>query len=100
MEEEVETSFDEEVEWCINQLLLGLTRGTSNSEQILESKKVINKLQSTKLPYVAKRQLMTVIFGDYRKMMRQMPLQKTRDELSCSNLRDLCLRHNIKLLKK
>ena len=39
------------------------------SSIVQESKKVITKLESDKTTLVAKRHLMRVIFGDYRKLM-------------------------------
>jgi hypothetical protein len=84
MEEEV--SFQDEIEWCVGQLVLGLLSGNPNSEQVKDSKKVIDKLQGNKVSYVSKRHLMNVVFGDYRKRMRDTPLARVRQELSAHNL--------------
>ena len=94
---ETEDKFEDELEWCISQLFLGLIRGRPNSEQVKESKRVINKLQGKKLSYVSKRQLMSVIFGDYRKLMKEHSLQELRQELSKHNLDAISEQYNVSL---
>ena len=94
---EVEDSFENEVEWCVSQLVIGLIRGSPNSEQIKESKRVIDKLQGSKLSYVSKRHLMSVVFGDYRKRMRDTSLQQLREELSKHNLPQISAQYHLNL---
>ena len=91
------TSFETDIEWCVCQLVLGLIRGNPNSEQMKESKRVIDKLQGTKLSYVSKRHLMNVVFGDYHKRMKDTPLQHLQEELSKHNLPQISAQYNLKL---
>jgi Domain of unknown function (DUF4615) len=94
---EPDDTFSNEIEWCVSQLLIGLIRGSPNPEQIKESKRVIDKLQGSKLSYVSKRQLMNVVFGDYRKRMKESSLQQLREELAKHNLPLISSQYNIKL---
>ena len=68
-----ESSFEEELEWCIRQLELGLLR-SKDPEQKKETEQYIRKLKSGKTPFPRKRQLMKHIFGDYRSKMKDEPL--------------------------
>lgn len=94
---ENDTSFDTDIEWCVCQLVLGLIRSNPNSEQIKESKRVINKLQGNKLAFVSKRHLMSVVFGDYHKRMRETPLVQLKEELKKHNLPGLSAQYHINL---
>jgi hypothetical protein len=94
---EAESSFEEEVEWCVSQLVLGILAGSPNAEQVKESKRVVDKLQGNKLSYVSKRQLMSVVFGDYRRRMRETPLQRLREELAKQNTEALAKQYKISL---
>lgn len=76
------STYEEELEWCVNQVLLGLTKNDVDIEQFKEAKRVITKLLSTKATFVSKRHLMRVCFGDYRKRMRHSTLASTRLEMS------------------
>lgn len=69
------SSFEEELEWCIIQLELGLSPPTS-SVQKKETEQNLKKLRSSKTPFPRKRQLMKSIFGDYRSKMADEPLTK------------------------
>ena len=62
--------YEKELAWCIHQLELGLQRPNVDESQKKESNKVINKLKSNTQSIIQKRHLMTVVFGDYRKFMR------------------------------
>ena len=62
-EPEIESNFEEELEWCINNVLIGLTKNVVDDEQFKESKKVLTKLLSDKVSFVSKRHLMRVCFG-------------------------------------
>lgn len=97
--EQTEISFEEEIEWCVGQLVIGLLNGNPNSEQIKESKKVIDKLQGNKLSFVSKRHLMSVVFGDYRKRMRETPLARLRQELATHNLASVAEQYKISINK-
>eukprot|EP01118_Nematostelium_gracile_P013507 TRINITY_DN510_c0_g1_i3.p1 TRINITY_DN510_c0_g1~~TRINITY_DN510_c0_g1_i3.p1 ORF type:complete len:105 (+),score=34.92 TRINITY_DN510_c0_g1_i3:131-445(+) len=68
-EEEI---YQKELQWCISQLEIGLKRATR--EQAAESNAVITKLRSDKYPKAGKRSLMRVVFGDYRKKMKEQGL--------------------------
>jgi hypothetical protein len=96
---ESEVTFEEEIEWCVGQLVLGLLSGRPNSEQVKESKKVIDKLQGSKLSFVSKRHLMNVVFGDYRKRMKDTSLDKVREELAKQNLNALSSQYRINISK-
>lgn len=96
---ETEVTFEEEIEWCVGQLVVGLLNCNPNSEQIKDSKKVIDKLQGNKLSYVSKRHLMSVVFGDYRKRMKETPIARIRQELSNHGLERVKDQYNISITK-
>ncbi|NWX46735.1 CH033 protein, partial [Steatornis caripensis] len=60
-----------EVDWCVEQLELGLKTQKSTPKQAEEALRAIKTLRSTKAPLVKKRQLMRTMFGDYRKKMEE-----------------------------
>ncbi|NWX32867.1 CH033 protein, partial [Notiomystis cincta] len=71
-----------EVDWCVNQLELGLKTQKPTPKQAEEAVRAIRTLRSDKAPLVKKRQLMRAMFGDYRKKMqeelcRELKLMKT-----------------------
>ncbi|KAF0977981.1 hypothetical protein FDP41_003303 [Naegleria fowleri] len=70
LSEEKKAQLDAELNWCIEHLKLGLKRKDADEYQIRETNKVISTLQSKSVADVQKRQLMKVVFGDYRKLMR------------------------------
>ena len=70
----VTTNFEEELEWCIRQLELGLQQSKVTVQQKQESEQLIAKLRSSKTPLPRKRQLMRSTFGDYREKMKTQPL--------------------------
>eukprot|EP01017_Pseudomicrothorax_dubius_P013523 TRINITY_DN1599_c0_g4_i1.p1 TRINITY_DN1599_c0_g4~~TRINITY_DN1599_c0_g4_i1.p1 ORF type:complete len:129 (-),score=58.38 TRINITY_DN1599_c0_g4_i1:108-494(-) len=70
--EEEKTDFEKELNWCLNQLKLGLQRNAVTSDQVKQTTEVINILESKTAPIVKKRHLMRVVFGDYRKLMKQI----------------------------
>ncbi|NXT24930.1 CH033 protein, partial [Syrrhaptes paradoxus] len=61
----------EEVDWCVEQLELGLKTQKPTPRQAEEALRAIKTLRSDKAPLVKKRQLMRVMFGDYRKKMEE-----------------------------
>ncbi|NXU61843.1 CH033 protein, partial [Horornis vulcanius] len=60
-----------EVDWCVNQLELGLKTQKPTPKQAEEALRAIKTLRSDKAPLVKKRQLMRAMFGDYRKKMQE-----------------------------
>ncbi|PKU43968.1 hypothetical protein llap_5728 [Limosa lapponica baueri] len=60
-----------EVDWCVEQLELGLKTQKSTPKQAEEARRAIKTLRSDKAPLVKKRQLMRAMFGDYRKKMEE-----------------------------
>ncbi|NWW45324.1 CH033 protein, partial [Pedionomus torquatus] len=60
-----------EVDWCVEQLELGLKTQKATPKQAEEARRAIKTLRSDKAPLVKKRQLMRAMFGDYRKKMEE-----------------------------
>ncbi|XP_042293543.1 uncharacterized protein LOC121914293 isoform X3 [Sceloporus undulatus] len=60
-----------EVDWCIEQLELGLKTQKSTSKQMGEAFRAIKILRSEKAVLAKKRQLMRTMFGDYRAKMAE-----------------------------
>ncbi|NWX13484.1 CH033 protein, partial [Aegotheles bennettii] len=60
-----------EVDWCVEQLELGLKTQKPTPKQAEEALRAIKTLRSDKAPLVKKRQLMRAMFGDYRKKMEE-----------------------------
>ncbi|XP_074874309.1 UPF0488 protein C8orf33 homolog isoform X1 [Buteo buteo] len=60
-----------EVDWCVEQLELGLKTQKSTPKQVEEALRAIKTLRNDKAPLVKKRQLMRAMFGDYRKKMEE-----------------------------
>ncbi|XP_053936165.1 UPF0488 protein C8orf33 homolog isoform X2 [Cuculus canorus] len=60
-----------EVDWCVEQLELGLKMQKSTPKQTEEALRAIKTLRNDKAPLVKKRQVMRAIFGDYRKKMEE-----------------------------
>ncbi|XP_075624136.1 UPF0488 protein C8orf33 homolog isoform X1 [Balearica regulorum gibbericeps] len=60
-----------EVDWCVEQLELGLKTQKSTPKQVEEALRAIKTLRNGKAPLVKKRQLMRAMFGDYRKKMEE-----------------------------
>ena len=71
------SAFEEELEWCIGQLELGLLRPDASNSQKQENKRHIKTLRSSKTPMPRKRQIMRSLFGDYRSKVRTQPLPET-----------------------
>ncbi|XP_044254075.1 UPF0488 protein CG14286 [Tribolium madens] len=66
---ELQEQFESELCWCIQQLQRSINSGKLNQKQVLESTKVLNMLMNNTTPFIKKRQLMRVTFGDYRAKM-------------------------------
>nr|XP_028561890.1 uncharacterized protein LOC114584308 isoform X1 [Podarcis muralis]XP_028561891.1 uncharacterized protein LOC114584308 isoform X1 [Podarcis muralis]XP_028561892.1 uncharacterized protein LOC114584308 isoform X1 [Podarcis muralis] len=60
-----------EVDWCIEQLELGLKTRKSTPKQVDEALRAIKTLRSEKAVLAKKRQLMRALFGDYRKKIAE-----------------------------
>ncbi|NXW42507.1 CH033 protein, partial [Nyctiprogne leucopyga] len=60
-----------EVDWCVEQLELGLKTQKATPKQVEEALRAIKTLRSDKAPLVKKRQLMRAMFGDYRKKIEE-----------------------------
>ncbi|XP_060117035.1 UPF0488 protein C8orf33 homolog [Heteronotia binoei] len=60
-----------EVEWCVEQLELGLKTQKSSPRQTDEALRAIKTLRSEKAVLAKKRQIMRLMFGDYRKKMAE-----------------------------
>ncbi|XP_039630519.1 UPF0488 protein C8orf33 homolog [Polypterus senegalus] len=58
-----------ELDWCIEQLELGLKTQKSTAKQVEEATRALKTLHSNKAPLVKKRQVMRNMLGDYRKKM-------------------------------
>lgn len=68
------SSLDDELEWCIAQLELGMLRPGASKTQKQQNQKNIQSLRGSKTPLPKKRQLMRSLFGDYRSKMKSQPL--------------------------
>ncbi|XP_018091972.1 uncharacterized protein c8orf33.L isoform X2 [Xenopus laevis] len=60
-----------ELDWCVEQLEMGLQRQKSTPKQIEEASRAIKILRSEKTALVKKRQVMRTMFGDYRRKMEE-----------------------------
>ncbi|XP_073687282.1 UPF0488 protein C8orf33 homolog [Garra rufa] len=60
-----------ELDWCIEQLELGLRTQKTSSKQREEASRALKTLRSSKAPLVKKRQVMRAVSGDYRKKMEE-----------------------------
>ncbi|XP_019395481.1 PREDICTED: UPF0488 protein C8orf33 homolog isoform X2 [Crocodylus porosus] len=60
-----------ELDWCVEQLELGLKMQKSTPKQVDEALHAIRTLRSDKAVLVKKRQVMQAMFGDYRKKMEE-----------------------------
>ncbi|XP_035263248.1 UPF0488 protein C8orf33 homolog isoform X1 [Anguilla anguilla] len=79
MEEAPWGTFQDELDWCIQQLQTDLLTDNTNPHEVEERERVLNFLQSQGAPSVRKRQVMQMIFGDYRQRMteEQKPQEET-----------------------
>lgn len=71
------SSLDEELEWCIAQLELGMLKTGANKTQKQQNEKNIHTLRGPKTSLPKKRQLMRSLFGDYRSKMKTQPLPES-----------------------
>ncbi|XP_072205436.1 UPF0488 protein C8orf33 homolog isoform X2 [Excalfactoria chinensis] len=68
---QADDQLQKEVDWCVEQLEIGLKTQKSTPKQAEEALRAIKTLRSDKAPLVKKRQVMRTIFGDYRKKMEE-----------------------------
>ncbi|NXD12431.1 CH033 protein, partial [Nothocercus nigrocapillus] len=66
-----EDQLRKEVDWCVEQLELGLKTQKPSPKQAEEALRAIKTLRSDKAPLVKKRQVMRTLFGDYRRRMEE-----------------------------
>ncbi|XP_056392274.1 UPF0488 protein C8orf33 homolog [Hyla sarda] len=71
MEEAPKGTFEDELNWCINQLETGLLRRNPTPRQVADTQRVLRVLLSRKAPFVKKRQVMNQVFGNYRLKMAE-----------------------------
>ncbi|XP_068100513.1 UPF0488 protein C8orf33 homolog [Hyperolius riggenbachi] len=67
-----------ELDWCVEQLEIGLQRKKSTPKQVEEALRTIKTLRSEKVPLVKKRQVMRTMFGDYRRKMEEERQKQTK----------------------
>lgn len=67
-------NFQQELEWCIAQLEIGISRKDASKSQKSQNRKYICSLRSDKTALPRKRQLMKNLFGDYRSKMICKPI--------------------------
>ncbi|XP_061088320.1 UPF0488 protein C8orf33 homolog isoform X2 [Conger conger] len=72
-------TFQDELDWCVQQLQTDLLTGNTNPQEVEEREGVLSFLQSQETPTVRKRQMMQMMFGDYRERMtkEQKPQEET-----------------------
>jgi len=66
-----EDKFQCELNWCIEQLEMGLAFQKPDKKQAEAVQRHLRSLNSSKTPLPRKRQLMFSLFGDYRKKMQE-----------------------------
>lgn len=66
-----EQQLNRELDWCIEQLELGLRTRKTTPKQTEEAVRALKTLRSPKAPLVKKRQVMRAVGGDYRSKMEQ-----------------------------
>ncbi|XP_010887149.1 UPF0488 protein C8orf33 homolog [Esox lucius] len=66
-----EQQLKRELDWCIEQLELGMMTRKATPKQKEEASRAIKTLRSSKAPLAKKRQVMRTMSGDYRKKMEE-----------------------------
>ena len=74
-----QSNFQQELEWCVAQLQIGLSRRDTTKSQTQENEKYIRNLRSEKTPLPRKRQIMKNLFGDYRTRMVREPVPRYQE---------------------
>ncbi|XP_075575091.1 UPF0488 protein C8orf33 homolog isoform X2 [Pelecanus crispus] len=86
-----------EVDWCMEQLELGLKTQKSTPKQVEEALRAIKTLRNDKAPLVKKRQLMRSMFGDYRKKMEEERCKELKlMEMAAKSARVMEVKGNIR----
>uniref|UniRef100_A0A665UHQ9 Zgc:112185 n=1 Tax=Echeneis naucrates TaxID=173247 RepID=A0A665UHQ9_ECHNA len=70
-EEIAEEQLNRQLDWCIEQLQLGLRSQKGTPKQKEEASRALKTLCSSKAPLVKKRQVMRAMTGEYRKKMEE-----------------------------
>ncbi|XP_044289467.1 uncharacterized protein LOC123025075 [Varanus komodoensis] len=73
-----------EVDWCVEQLELGLKTQKSTPKQMEEARRALRTLRSEKAVLAKKRQLMRALFGDYRTKMAEERQKQLKSMLAAS----------------
>ncbi|XP_076804173.1 uncharacterized protein LOC143448355 isoform X2 [Clavelina lepadiformis] len=95
MNDQIREDFHKEVNWCIEQLRMGMFTKNPSKQQVQECERVIRILTSSKAPLVKKRQAMRQMFGDYRKKIEaeerkwHEAMMKQMQALKISNVEDI-----------
>ncbi|MEQ2222440.1 hypothetical protein ILYODFUR_026465 [Ilyodon furcidens] len=66
-----EEQLNRQLDWCIEQLELGIRSQKGTPKQKEEASRALKTLRSSKAPLVKKRQVMRAMTGDYRKQMEE-----------------------------
>ncbi|KAM4526901.1 UPF0488 protein C8orf33 homolog [Fundulus diaphanus] len=66
-----EELLNRQLDWCIEQLELGIRSQKGTPKQKEEASRALKTLRSSKAPLVKKRQVMRAMTGDYRKKMEE-----------------------------
>ncbi|XP_031147311.1 UPF0488 protein C8orf33 homolog [Sander lucioperca] len=66
-----EEQLNRQLDWCIEQLELGIKSQKSTPKQKEEASRALKTLRSSKAPLAKKRQVMRAMTGDYRKKMEE-----------------------------
>ena len=69
-------NFDRELDWCIAQLQIGMSRSDASKSQRSQNEKYVHILRSERTALPRKRQLMKNLFGDYRSRMMREPVSR------------------------
>ncbi|KAK2556591.1 UPF0488 protein C8orf33-like protein [Acropora cervicornis] len=86
-QESIENKFHRELNWCIEQLEMGLAFKKPDKKQAQIVQHHVRSLKSSKTPLPRKRQIMFSLFGDYRKKMQED--QKKQIEVCQAKIPDL-----------
>ncbi|KAM9305485.1 UPF0488 protein C8orf33 homolog [Gastrophryne carolinensis] len=78
MEEAPKGTFQDELDWCIQQLETGLLRRNPTQQQVSDTQRILRVLRSRKAPFVKKRQMMNQVFGNYRLKMAEERKQQEK----------------------
>ncbi|KAM9838045.1 UPF0488 protein C8orf33 homolog [Aulostomus maculatus] len=66
-----EEQLKRQLDWCIEQLELGMKSQKATTKQKEEASRALKTLSSSKAPLAKKRQVMRAVAGDYRKKMEE-----------------------------